>query len=280
MRHGHPASRQSGVGERRSPKTDLCRTGSLQQTASEARWWNTNAGAANERLAYQPHATVNNVAARHGGDDLSQSLPAAAQPTRAASLRQTETRYQPAADGNVIPDAIVRATGPQPSNPSYLSNSGALTHTLDDIRPSVPVSPAAQQIAAEQNKSLRDSFELPAPPTPPGCSMVPSSLSGDRLPSPPMMITPPPDADVLTLTQYLPPPELVTSAASADIANQSAMWHNSDGAHVTSAVFDNNSTSSSLVTSQQADDPPMVRDTRSDLLAAIREGLFLVTFHP
>jgi len=289
LRRSRPSGRQSAVGEPRSPKADLCRTGSLQQSASEARRWNVNAGAPNERFAYQPHTIANqahdNVHARHAGNDLNQSLPAA-QPTRAASMRQADLKHQAAADGNLIPDVSIHPGGPSPppvSSMSYLDNSGQLTSTMDIIRPGVPVSSTAQQVTVDQHKSQRDSFDLPAPPTPPSSSMVPSSLPGDQLPSPPMMVTPPPDADgrfsALPLPQYLPHPELVTSGASSDSANHLATWHNSDSSNVTPAVIDNNSDSSSLVMTQQTDDvmkndQPLVRDTRSDLLAAIREGIF------
>lgn len=253
-----------------------------------------NAGAHSEHLAYQPHTTANqsliyshdNVAARQGGNDLNQSLPAA-QPARAASMRQTEMRYQPAADGETMPDISRRPTGSPPSLPStsYVSNNVPLSSNVDVVRPSVPISSVTQQVAADQHKSLRDSFDLPAPPTPPGSKTVPSGLSGDQLPSPPMMITPPPDSDghfsALQLPHYLPPPELVASSASGDVraTDQPTVWQNSDGSNVASAAVDTNSDSSSLLTSQQTDDmktdQPLVRDTRSDLLAAIREGCIL-----
>lgn len=244
-----------------------------------------NSGAHSERLAYQPHTAASqslvyshdSVAARQGGNDLNQSLPAT-QP-RAASMRQTETRYQAAADGDVSRNIGVRPAGPPPSVPStsYVSNNVPLTSNMDVIQPSVPVSSSTQQVTADQHKSQRDSFDLPAPPTPPSSGAVPSALSGDQLPTPPMMITPPPDADghfsALQLPQYLPPPELVASVASGD---QPAVWHSNDGSNVASAVVDNNSDSSSLVAAQQTDDQPLVRDTRSDLLAAIREGLCIL----
>lgn len=245
------------------------------------------AGAHSERLAYQPHATANeslifsneNMAARQGGNDLNRSLPAA-QPTRAASMHQTPMRYQAPADGDMHPDiSIIRPTGPPPS---YVSNNVPLTSYVDVIRPTVPVSSVTQLVSTEQHKSLHDSFDLPAPPTPPSTKVVPSVLSGDRLPSPPMMITPPPYADsqfsALPLPQYLPPPELVAGAAPSDV--RGADHHNGDGCNVASAAIDNNSDSSSLITSQQTDDTkndqPLVRDTRSDLLAAIREGMWFV----
>ena len=297
MRHGpefvdnlhrnHPASRQS---ESHSPKADLRRTGSLQQPATEVRRWNANAGAANERLVYQQSTTANQahvfshetVAARNGGSDLSQSLHAV-QPTRAASMRQTATKYEAPSD-NVISGVSTHPPGPLPSlsNASYFSNSNPPTSTVDVIRSGMPVSSAAQQVTADEHRSLRDSsFDLPAPPTPPSTSTVPSSLSGDRLPSPPMMVTPPPDADGhfsgLPLPQYLPPPELVTNTTSSDTANPSPTWHNSNVSNVSTAVIDNGSDT------QQTDDvlkndAPLVRDTRSDLLAAIREGTICLRY--
>ena len=209
-------------------------------------------------------------------NEYNQVVPSA-QPVRSASLRQTDIRHPPADDG-MIPDASIRPTGPPPSvsNASYPSNSIPPTSGTDITRPGVPVSSSAGPVmTAEQHRSLRDSFDLPAPPTPPGTSVVPLSLSGDRLPSPPTMITPPPDSDGhFSIPQYLPPPELVSSSALTDpkAADQLASWHKTDHSNLPSAVVDNGSDSSSLVTSQKTDEPPLVRDTRSDLLAAIREG--------
>jgi len=244
-----------------------------------------NAGAHSEYLAYQPNSAADQVhihshdnasAARHVGNDLNQSLPAA-QPTRAASMRQTEVRYQTAADGDVS-DVGMRPTVPQTSlsSASYVSHGSPLTRTVDVIQPDVPVSSSStQQDTADQHRSQRDSFDLPAPPTPPSSSLAPSSLSGDQLPSPPMMIAGV-DFPDLPSQPYLPPPELISGPASSDMkaVDQLASWHRSDG---TSAAVDNISDTSSLVTVQQTDDvlksePPLVRDTRSDLLAAIREG--------
>jgi len=246
-----------------------------------------NIGAHNEHLAYQPHTPAdqvhihshNNAAAtRHVGGELNQSLPAA-QPMRAASLRQMEMRYQTAADADMVSDVGVRPTVPQTSmsTASYLSHGSPLTRTVDVVQPDVPVSlSSTQQDATDQYRSVRDSFDLPAPPTPPSSNLAPSSLSGDQLPSPPMMIGGV-DFPDLPSQPYLPPPELVSGPASSDLkaVDQSATWHKSDGI---SAAIDNSSDSSSLVTAQPADDimkaePPMVRDTRSDLLAAIREGM-------
>ena len=292
LRRGHAGNRQSAAAvaaDSRSPKTNLSRTGSLQQPASEARRWNVNAGAPNERLAYQPHSPAHvyghdNVAAKQSGNELKQTLHSSAQPARSASMRQTEMRYPAAAadGGDMISDISIRATGPPPS---VAVNNSPLTSTMDVIQPGMPaILSANQQITANQYTTQRDSFDLPAPPTPPCSSMVPSSLSGDRLPSPPMMITPPPDTSghfpPLPLPQYLPPPELVVSSASGDIKvfDLPAAWHGSDGTSATSTVADNMSDSSSQVTAQPTDDlmkadPPLVRDTRSDLLAAIREGV-------
>jgi len=245
----------------------------------------------NERLAYQPATTASqapvyshdNVAARLGGNGLNQSLPAA-QPARAASMRQTEMRYQTTADGSTTSNVSIHPSVPPPvSGTSYPVNSGLLTSAMDAVLPAVPVTSTTQQVTTDQHKPQRDSFDLPAPPTPPSSSTVPSSLSGDQLPSPPNMITPPPDADghfgVLPLPQYLPPPELVTSlAVASDISSQSPQWHNKDGSIVTSSAVDNHSDLSSLIATQQTDEQPLVRDTRSDLLAAIREGMFLYYF--
>ena len=287
MRRNYPVNRQSAAGEPRTGKTDISRTGSLQQPASDARRWNVNASAHNERLTYQSTANQSlayghdSLTTKHAGTDLNQSLPVT-QPSRAASMRQTDLRYQAAADdgADMMPNISIRPTGPPPSVPStsHVSNNVPLTSSIDVVRPSVPpISSTAQQvIAADQHKSLRDSFDLPAPPTPPSTK---TALSGnDQLPSPPLMITPPPDADghfsALPLPQYLPPPELVASAALTD--DQAAAWHSADAANVASAVADANSDSSSLLAAQQADtDQPLVRDTRSDLLAAIREGIIL-----
>ena len=243
-----------------------------------------NAGAHNEHLAYQPHSAADQVhiyshdnaaAARHVGSELNQSLPAA-QPMRTASLRQTEMRYQSSAGGDMVPDVSVHPAVPQASatTASYFSNSSPLARTMDVIQPAVPVfSASIQQDATDHHRSQRDSFDLPAPPTPPSSGLATSPLSGDRLPSPPMMIAGVDFAD-LPSQPYLPPPELSTSPPSSDMkaVDQSA-WHKTDGASVALDAVDKSSDSSSLVTTQQADEPPLVRDTRCDLLAAIREGL-------
>lgn len=245
-----------------------------------------NDGAHNEHLAYQPHLAADQIhihshdnaaAVRHVGSELNQSLPSS-QPMRAASMHQAEMRYQAAAGGDMVSNVGVRPPGSdtQVSTSSYLSNSSPLTRPMDVIQPDVPVSSSSSHHdAADQHRSLRDSFDLPAPPTPPSSSLASSSLSGDQLPSPPMTITGI-DFSELPSQPYLPPP----SPASSDIkaVNQSVAWRKGDGSSVTSAAVDNSSDSSSLVTSQPADDvmttePPLVRDTRSDLLAAIREGV-------
>lgn len=287
MRRSHAQSRQSALGEQHTQKADIVRTGSLQQPASEARRWNVNAGPHNEHLAYQPHSAADQVhmhshdgavSARHIGGELNQSLPAA-QPMRAASMRQADMRYQTVAGGDMVPDVSIRPTVPQTSasTTSHLGNSSPFTRTMDVIHPDVPPSSSpAHQDAVDQHRSQRDSFDLPAPPTPPSSGLAPSSLSVDRLPSPPMMIAGV-DFPDLPSQPYLPPPELIASPALSDLkaVNQSTTWHKTD---VMSAAVDNSSDSSSLVTTQQADDlmknePPLVRDTRCDLLAAIREGL-------
>jgi len=275
LRRNHPANRQSAAGEPRTAKADITRTRSLQQPASDARRWNVN-----ERAAYQPSAnqslvyTPDSLTAKQGTTDLNQSLPVT------QSMRQTDLRYQAAAadGGDMMPNISIRPTGPPPSvfSTSYVSNNVPLTSSVDVVRPTVPpVSSAAQQVvAADQYKSLRDSFDLPAPPTPPSTK---TTLSGnDQLPSPPLMITPPPDADghfsALPLPQYVPSPELVAAALTDD---QAGVWHGAaDAANVASAIADTNSDSSSLIAAQQTEaDQPLVRDTRSDLLAAIREGI-------
>lgn len=282
-------SRQSAVAEPRSPKADICRTRSLQQSAAEARRWNVNAGANNEHLAYQPQSPAsqahvygrdNLVAAMHVGSELNQSLPVT-QPMRAAPVRQTEARYQVAADGDMFPDVSVRPTGPPLSVPStsYQTSGSPLSRTVAVVQPGVSMSPSStQQIAtSDQQTPLRDSFELPAPPTPPSTSV----LTADRLPSPPMMITPPPDTidhfSALPLPQNLPPPELITGTLLGD-----DQWHKPGDS---SAAVDSTSDSSSLVATQPTDDvsktePPLVRDTRSDLLAAIREGITVYLLCP
>ena len=247
-----------------------------------------NAGAHNEHLAYQPQSAADQVhvyscdnvaSARHVGSELNQSLPAA-QPTRAASMRQTEMRYPSAGGGDMVPNVSVHSTVIPLSVPasSHLSNSSPLTRTTDVVQPDVPVSSLSTCQDAANHRSPRDSFDLPAPPTPPSSSLAPTSLSGDQLPSPPTMIAGV-DFSYLPSQPYLPPPELLASPASdVKAIDQSAAWHKSDGSSVTSAAVDNSSDSSSLLTTQQADDvmkaePPLVRDTRSDLLAAIREGM-------
>lgn len=112
---------------------------------------------------------------------------------------------------------------------------------------------------------LNNSFELPPPPTPP-------PLNTEMIPSPPS-IPPPPMEDAFSpLPPPLPPPlELGTRLhARKDVKVVPEWENNNDLAPVDSTSLA--SDTSSATVSSKTEEKPAVRDTRSDLLSAIRTG--------
>lgn len=109
---------------------------------------------------------------------------------------------------------------------------------------------------------LNDSFDLPPPPTPP------PPVNSEMIPSPPPMPSPPVGG-----ASVPPPPPMPPSLdlyVRADVKLVSDWENNNDVATVDSASLA--SDTSSATVSSKVDEKPAVRDTRSDLLSAIRTG--------
>jgi len=182
----------------------------------------------------------------------------------------------------------VELPSPPPSPPTAKSR-------LTESRPSpalVGSSPEQCQNSPRKN-STPDSVELPPPPSPPLEFCQSSSLDspGGVLPPPPL------DDSLYTIPPRVspPPPMSPVSSAAADLLITSAAAGKSatkssevstfviesatslvDGLSVLSDVMSGFEAEKQDKCDAAAGDQPLVRDTRSDLLAAIREGRLAV----
>jgi hypothetical protein len=220
-----------------------------------------------------------------------QELSPAEMALRGMSTRQINSGpYAPRASVSPSPSMGIRPTMPPPAPPSASPAHPALDTSRSSLPPppptpqtlSTPVSGIDRQ-AAGQFIPQKNSPDLPPPPAwqhgPPGADgpqspVMSSPAAGDlsmSLPSPPPFLPPPP------LAFGLPTPRDVSDPYWGDAAGSVG-----SGPVLSSAVSDANSDSSSTLTRPEdtgvgvgkgkGDNQPMVRDTRSDLLSAIREG--------
>jgi hypothetical protein len=226
-----------------------------------------------------------------------QELSPAEMALRGMSARQMNAGpYAQRASVSQSPSMGIRPTMPPPAPPSATPTPTVLDTSRSSLPPppptpqdmSTPVSGRAAQ-AAGQFVPPKNSPDLPPPPAwqhgLPGADGLQSpvmspSATGDNsmsLPSPPPFLPPPPLSFGLPATGDVSDPPCWGDAAGPF----------GGGSVLSSAVSDANSdTSSTLarpddvgggVGKGKGDSQPMVRDTRSDLLSAIREGkVFLV----
>jgi len=179
----------------------------------------------------------------------------------------------------------VQLPSPPPTPPT--AKSRLAESRLSPARPGV--SPPEQCQNSRKN-STPESIELPPPPSPPLEFCQSSSLDspGGVLPPPPL------DDSLYTIPPRVspPPPMSPVSSAAADLITSAAVGKTvAKGSEVSTFVVepatllvDGLSVLSDVTSGFEgetndrcettAGDQPLVRDTRSDLLAAIREGTF------
>ena len=186
----------------------------------------------------------------------------------------------------------VQLPSPPPTPPTAKSR-------LADVRPS----PARAGLSSEQRQNSRknstpDSIELPPPPSPPleFCQLSSLDSPGGVLPPPPL------DDSLYTIPPRVspPPPMSPVSSAAADLITSAAAGGKAvtkssevstfvvepatslvDGLSALSDVMSGFEGETQDRSETAAGDQPLVRDTRSDLLAAIREGTFTaISFAP
>lgn len=182
-------------------------------------------------------------------------------------------------------NSSVQLPSPPPTPPTAKSR-------LTDSRPSpARVGFSSEQCQNSRKNSTPDSIELPLPPSPPLEFCQSSSLDspGGVLPPPPL------DDSLYTIPPRVSPPppmspvssaaaDLITSAAAGKIIAKSSEVSTFVVEPAAASLVDGLSVLADVMSGFEgemqdrcevaASDQPLVRDTRSDLLAAIREGMF------
>jgi len=207
---------------------------------------------------------------------------------RGMSGRQVNSGQYPRSALSPSPSVSIRPTMPPPAPPSTTPTRVGMDMSRSSLPPPPPTPQDQSTPMSARDHHMTGQFvptqsspDLPPPPAwqqghtaaefnqSPVMSPLPSGDQNTSLPSPP---------------PFLPPPPLTFGmSASGDMPEQ--YWNSAAGAATASTMSDTISESSSTLTrtddvsmggfamGKSDNQQPMVRDTRSDLLSAIREGL-------
>lgn len=197
---------------------------------------------------------------------------------RGMSPRHVYSGHDPQVSLAPSPSMGIRPAMPPPAPPSATPTRAL----LDTSRSSLPPPPPTPQDKSTVSSSMNDrhseaplmsSMNSPDLPAPPAWQQGPSAVSVSRNNS---INSPASNGDQSTMSlpsppPFLPPPPLAFGVSASGDGTES-YWDDSVTPSITSDVISECSSRTDDIAGSADSQQPMVRDTRCDLLSAIREG--------